>query len=147
MSTTIRGPEWFSAIRNFSRYNVAGTLQPLRILLALLIRLWQTFGYLHLLILTVATVFAMWLPALPAAGQDGARPRIALNTQLALLSVILAYVFAMAIIGGAELARYMLPVGPSACHSHRHFDTLAASPLVARCGSDHCADVCRQLVR
>ena len=46
----------------FFRYNVAGTLQPLRILLALLIRLWQTFGYLHLLLLTVATVFAMWLP-------------------------------------------------------------------------------------
>ncbi len=49
----------------FFRYNVAGTLQPLRILLALLIRLWQTFGYLHLLMLTVATLFAMWLPALP----------------------------------------------------------------------------------
>ena len=29
-----------------------------------------------------------------------------------MLSVILAYVFAMAIIGGAELARYMLPVVP-----------------------------------
>ena len=106
----------------FFRYNVAGTLQPLRILLALLIRLWQTFGYLHLLLLTVATLFAMWLPALPSqeqdhkrdleAGLDRERPRIALNSQLAMLFVILAYVFAMAIVGGAELARYMLPVVP-----------------------------------
>ena len=106
----------------FFRYNVAGTLQPLRILLALLIRLWQTFGYLHLLLLTVAALFAMWLPALPRqeqdhkrdleAGLDRERPRIALNSQLAMLFVILAYVFAMAIVGGAELARYMLPVVP-----------------------------------
>ena len=48
----------------FFRYNVEGTLQPLRILLALLIRLWQTFGYLHLLFLTVAAFFALKLPPL-----------------------------------------------------------------------------------
>jgi hypothetical protein len=102
----------------FFRYNVEGTLQPLRILLALLIRLWQTFGYLHLLFLTVAAFFAMTLPPLQNQkegqneGQNRERPRIALNTQLAMLSVILAYVLAMAVVGGAELARYMLPVVP-----------------------------------
>ncbi|HEX4485122.1 MAG TPA: glycosyltransferase family 39 protein, partial [Terriglobales bacterium] len=32
----------------FFRYNVQGTLQPLRIVLALLMRLWQAFGYLSL---------------------------------------------------------------------------------------------------
>ena len=59
----------------FFRYNVEGTLQPLRILLALLIRLWQTFGYFHLLLLTLAALFAMWLP--PLRDENGERPRIA----------------------------------------------------------------------
>ncbi|HEX3352052.1 MAG TPA: glycosyltransferase family 39 protein [Terriglobales bacterium] len=94
----------------FFRYNVGSTLHPLRIVLALLIRLWQTFGYFHLLLLTLATLFAMWLPPMP--DQSGERPRIALHLQFAMLSVIAAYLFAMAVIGGAELARYMLPVVP-----------------------------------
>jgi 4-amino-4-deoxy-L-arabinose transferase-like glycosyltransferase len=101
--TVFGNPEFF-------RYNVAGTLHPLRVLLALLIRLWQTFGYFHLLILTLATLFAMWLP--PLRDENGERPRIALDAQFAMLSVIIAYVVAMALIGGAELARYMLPVVP-----------------------------------
>jgi len=102
----------------FFRYNVEGTLQSLRILLALLIRLWQTFGYLHLLFLTVAAMFAMKLSPLQIQkeghneGHNRERPRIALNIQFAMLSVIVAYVLAMAIVGGAELARYMLPVVP-----------------------------------
>jgi hypothetical protein len=97
----------------FFRYNVEGTLHPLRILLALLIRLWQTFGYFHLLLLTLATLFAMWLPPLRDENdENGERPRIAPGTQFALLSVIVAYVLAMALVGGAELARYMLPVVP-----------------------------------
>ena len=94
----------------FFRYNVGSTLHPLRIALALLIRLWQTFGYFHLLLLTLATLFAMWLP--PMRDQSGDRPRIALHLQFAMLSVIVAYLLAMAVIGGAELARYMLPVVP-----------------------------------
>ena len=98
----------------FFRYNVAGTLHPLRILLALLIRLWQTFGYFHLWLLTVAALFAMWLPPLQYQNGDqkGERSRISLDAQLAMLSVIVAYVLAMATVGGAELARYMLPVVP-----------------------------------
>jgi len=99
----------------FFRYNVEGTLQPLRILLALLTRLWQTLGYFHLLLLTLAALFAMWLPPLRAESIEGdyqERPRIALNMQFALLSVIVAYVLAMAVVGGAELARYLLPVVP-----------------------------------
>lgn len=94
----------------FFRYNVEATLQPLRILLALLVRLWQTAGYFHLLMLTLAALFAMWLP--PLRDQSGERPRIALDAQFAMLSVVVAYVLAMAIVGGAELARYMLPVVP-----------------------------------
>jgi hypothetical protein len=92
----------------FFRYNVEATLNPLRILLALLVRLWQILGYFRLLMLTLAMLFAMWLPPLRDPG--GERPRIALDVQFAMLSVIVAYVFAMALVGGAELARYMLPV-------------------------------------
>ena len=94
----------------FFRYNVEATLQPLRILLALVVRLWQTAGYFHLLLLTLAALFAMWLP--PLRGEGGDRPRIAGDAQFAMLSVIVAYVLAMAMVGGAELARYMLPVVP-----------------------------------
>jgi hypothetical protein len=94
----------------FFRYNVEATIHPLRILLALLMRLWQVVGYFHLLLLTLAALFAMWLP--PIANESGPRPRIALDAQFAMLSLILAYVFAMALVGGAELARYMLPVVP-----------------------------------
>jgi hypothetical protein len=100
----------------FFRYNVAETLHPLRIVLALLIRLWQTFGYLHLLVLTASVVFAMFLPPRRREKNEDDesedRPRIAPYAQFALLSVILTYVLAMAVIGGAELARYMLPVVP-----------------------------------
>ena len=85
-------------------------MHPLRILLALLIRLWQTFGYFRLLMLTLAVLFAMGLPPLRDPG--GERPRIELDVQFAMLSVIVAYVFAMALVGGAELARYMLPAVP-----------------------------------
>ncbi len=94
----------------FFRYNVQATLHPLRILLALGLRLWQTVGYLNLYVLTLAALLAMWLPPLRDNNQD--RPRIALDTQLAFLAIILAYLLAMAVVGGAVLARYMLPVVP-----------------------------------
>jgi hypothetical protein len=94
----------------FFRYNVEATIHPLRVVLALLVRLWQTLGYFHLLILTLAALLAMWRP--PLHHQSGERPRIALEVQFAMLSVMVAYVVAMALVGGAELARYMLPVVP-----------------------------------
>lgn len=92
----------------FFRYNVAATTNPLRIFLALLMRLYQSLGYMNLFVLTFLAAFAMRGPAL----QDGAetRPRIAIPRQLALLAVIAAYVLALSVIGGAVLARYMLPV-------------------------------------
>jgi len=94
----------------FFRYNVEATVQPLRVVLALLVRLWQTFGYFHLLLLTLAMLLAMRLT--PFRDSEGERPRIALDAQFAMLSVTIAYVFVMAVVGGAELARYMLPVVP-----------------------------------
>jgi len=94
----------------FFRYNVAATLNPLRILIALGLRVWQAFGYLHLWILTLAMFLAMLLPPLKDFGFP--RDRIAIPVQMIFNVVIAAYVAAMAVIGGAVLARYMLPVVP-----------------------------------
>jgi 4-amino-4-deoxy-L-arabinose transferase-like glycosyltransferase len=90
----------------FLRYNVQATLHPLRILLALGLRLWQLLAYLNLYLLTLATLLAMFREPIDD------RQRITLPTQFAFLSVILAYALAMSMIGGAVLARYMLPVIP-----------------------------------
>jgi hypothetical protein len=94
----------------FFRYNVQSTMQPLRVLLALGLRLWQVVGYLNLYFLTLATMLAMWLRPLRDNGEE--RERISLDVQFSFLAVIAAYVVAMALVGGAVLARYMLPVIP-----------------------------------
>jgi hypothetical protein len=115
----------------FFRYNVQGNLSPLRILLALLLRVWQTVGYLNLYLLTLACLLAMRFPAQKIRStshsaltkeSDGRisvlelseppRPRIALPTQFAFLAIALVYLLAMCVLGGAVLARYMLPVVP-----------------------------------
>jgi Dolichyl-phosphate-mannose-protein mannosyltransferase len=94
----------------FFRYNVQATVQPLRVLLALGLRLWQVVGYLNLHLLTLGAMLAMWLPALRDNGEE--RQRIPLDVQFSFFAVITAYVVAMAVVGGAALARYMLPVVP-----------------------------------
>jgi len=103
----------------FFRYNVAATLSPTRFLLALAMRLWQITGYLHLWILTVAMLLAIWLfPPQRDSDMgadrdiDKAGGRIGLPVQMIFYAVIVAYVVAMALIGGAVLARYMLPAVP-----------------------------------
>lgn len=94
----------------FFRYNVLATLNPLRILLAFGLRVWQLTVYLGLYLLTAAGILAMWKR--PVYDETGERRRIPVGAQLAWLVVILAYAGAMATVGGAELARYMLPVVP-----------------------------------
>jgi len=79
-------------------------------LLALGLRLWQVVGYLNLHFLTLAGLLSMWLAPLRDNGEE--RQRIALDVQFSVLAVIAAYVVAMAVVGGAVLARYMLPVVP-----------------------------------
>ena len=98
----------------FFRYNVAATLSPLRILLALLMRLWQLFGYFSLYLLTLAALMAMFRkPRFEISQQSEiARPRIPFWMQATFLVVLLAYLTFMSIVGGAVLARYMLPVVP-----------------------------------
>jgi hypothetical protein len=94
----------------FFRYNVAATFNPLRIPLALGMRLWQLFGYFGLYLLTLAGLLAMLRP--PRGESGVARPRIPFWMQAAFLSVVLAYLVFMSTVGGAVLARYMLPVVP-----------------------------------
>src|SRR5579871_4562248 len=94
----------------FFRYNVAATLNPLRFLMALGLRIWQVLGYLHLWVLTGAMVLAMQLPPLNDEGVE--RPRIAIPAQMIFLVVVAAYVVVLALIGGAVLARYLLPAVP-----------------------------------
>jgi hypothetical protein len=100
----------------FFRYNVQATANPLRILLAFGSRLWQTFVYMGLWAVTALTIYAMTLPARADSGaaQSEERPRIAIPIQITFAVVILAYVVALSLIGGAVLARYMLPVVPLA---------------------------------
>ena len=95
----------------YLRYNLQATLNPLRIPLALLLQMWHVFGYLNLFLLTLAAAVVMRHPPLRQA--DGTlRPRIAIGVQLVFAAVILAYVVALSLAGGAVLARYMLPVIP-----------------------------------
>lgn len=94
----------------FFRYNVAATAQPFRILLALGLRVWQSFGYLNLFLLTIVTMLAMWQP--PMREEGSLRTRIPIWIQLAFAAVTVAYLGFMAVVGGAVLARYMLPTMP-----------------------------------
>jgi hypothetical protein len=94
----------------FFRYNVAMTLNPWRIPLAFGLRLWQLLGYLGLYLLTLASVLAMFRPA--RADDAVTRPRIRVWMQAALFAVIFAYLGPMSVVGGAVLARYMLPAVP-----------------------------------
>jgi hypothetical protein len=95
----------------FVRYNVAGTLSFTRFLLALAMRFWQIVGYLHLWVLTLAMLLAMWMLP-PQRDSAGERPRIGIPVQMIFYVIILTYTVAMALIGGAVLARYMLPAVP-----------------------------------
>jgi len=94
----------------FVRYNVTATLNVLRFPLALGLRFWQLFGYFGLWLLSVAGILALHRPPLVEHGIP--RPRIPLAIQMAFLAVVLAYLLFMSMVGGAVLARYMLPVIP-----------------------------------
>ena len=113
----------------FFRYNVKGNLSPLRIVLALLLRLWQTIGYLSLYVLTMACAIAMKYSAQglepqppkerkPKASDPGRPVRVLVSGLLGHLNPIrfpdvgAVYLLAMSVLGGAVLARYMLPIVP-----------------------------------
>lgn len=95
----------------FFRYNVATTLRPLRVAVAILLRLWHATFHMNLFVLTVPAA-AVALMCLPLRDRAEERRGVALNTQLLLATVILAYIVTFSLVGGAVVARYMLPVVP-----------------------------------
>jgi hypothetical protein len=104
-------PEYF-------RYNVESTLSLSRVLDTL----WRRFGHvtahMNLWALTLAGLAAMLLKPRRERGagrqHDGGveRPRIGVPVQLLFAALVLAHVTALSLVGGAVLARYMLPVLP-----------------------------------
>jgi hypothetical protein len=106
----------------FLRYNVSATLHPARVLAAFAQRLWQLFGYMNMFALTIVAALAMSRQPLPIGNipQNGhgnpptQRPRIAVPVQMTFAVVIIAYMGALSVVGGAVLARYLLPVYPLA---------------------------------
>jgi len=102
---------YFFGNPQFFSYNVASTVTPLRILLSIVLRFWQMLGYMNLWLLTLATVWVMRYPAL--AEKDGSeRLRITLAVQYRIAAIVVANVVLFSVIGGAVLARYLLPVYP-----------------------------------
>jgi 4-amino-4-deoxy-L-arabinose transferase-like glycosyltransferase len=100
---TFGNPEYF-------RYNVESTLSLSRIAEAGWGRLKHVTFHMNLWALTLAGAAAMLL----RPRRDGARERerIAPPVQIVFLVLVLAHVVALSIVGGAVLARYMLPVLP-----------------------------------
>ena len=94
----------------FYQYNVNQTLNPLRFVLAVALRLWGLLGAMNMLALTAATAIAMSFP--PIVDQDGERKRIAIPIQLQFGLIMLAHVVGFSLLGGALLNRYLLPAYP-----------------------------------
>jgi hypothetical protein len=102
---------YFLGNPDYLQYNVLGTLSVERVLLAFLGRIWQLFGYLNLFVLTAAAAVSLTRP--PIVRADGhQRTRISLPLQGLFFFVIAAYVVLLTFVGGALLARYLLPVYP-----------------------------------
>jgi 4-amino-4-deoxy-L-arabinose transferase-like glycosyltransferase len=100
---TLGNPEYF-------RYNVESTLNLSRILDTAWRRLGHVTYHMNLWALTLAGLLAMLLKPRRAGGVE--RPRISVPVQLLFAALILAHVSALSVVGGAVLARYMLPVLP-----------------------------------
>lgn len=95
----------------FVRYNAVLTLHILRFILALAQRLMQITIYMNLFVPVLCMVAAMFLPAL--LQRDGtARPRVSWNAQAQIGIILLANVLFFSVMGGALLARYLLPLYP-----------------------------------
>src|SRR5207244_9191265 len=82
----------------FFRYNVAATLSPLRIVLALGLRLWQAFGYMHLWVLTLLMGWAM--TRAPLRDGEVERGRMGLRVQFVLGVVVVTLVSVVVLVGG-----------------------------------------------
>ncbi|HVJ05222.1 MAG TPA: hypothetical protein VM578_06100, partial [Candidatus Saccharimonadales bacterium] len=120
---------------DYLRYNVGATVTPLRILFAGLMRLWHATGYMNLFVLTASALVLLWSaanssepqasrdpkaggPHMPSFGicgdaaKDGPPRPIAPAIQLLFALVVLAQAAEFSVVGGALLARYMIPAIP-----------------------------------
>ncbi|HET9086983.1 MAG TPA: glycosyltransferase family 39 protein [Acidobacteriaceae bacterium] len=95
----------------FVRYNAVLTLHILRFMLALAQRLMQITIYMNLFVPVLCMVAAMFLPAL-VQNDGAARPRVSWNAQAQIGIILLANVLFFSVMGGALLARYLLPLYP-----------------------------------
>src|ERR1043165_273493 len=100
---TFGNPEYF-------RYNVASTLNLERLLYAAWERLKHVTFHMNLWALTLMGLAAMFLK--PRRDRGVERARIGVPVQLLFAALILAHAFALSFVGGAVLARYLLPVLP-----------------------------------
>ncbi len=95
----------------YVRYNAVGTLHVIRFVLALGERLMQVTFYMNLFVPVLCMVAAMFLPALE--DEPGVkRPRVSWNAQAQIGILLLANVLLFSVLGGALLARYLLPLYP-----------------------------------
>jgi hypothetical protein len=96
----------------FFRYNVATTFEPRRILFAFLARVWQLLGHMYLWVPALITAAVLLLP--PKDSGDGGVVRHAISGRhrFVFAVVIITYAVVLSMIGGALLARYMLPAVP-----------------------------------
>jgi len=94
----------------YVRYNLGATLTPLRVLIAFGMRSWHVLGYMNLFVLTVAALAASREPVV----QDDRVSRTGIPERIKIVFwlLILAHVVAFSFVGGAPLARYMVPAIP-----------------------------------
>ncbi|HYN84887.1 MAG TPA: hypothetical protein VER32_06525 [Pyrinomonadaceae bacterium] len=109
---------YFFGNPDYFRYNVESTLTFARVAEAATTRAWQLTAHMNLWALTVPAALLMLLAALRLgagrAVEDGGvgRRRIDVRVQLVFAVLVSAYASALSVVGGAVLARYMLPVVP-----------------------------------
>ncbi len=101
---------YFFGNPDYFRYNVESTLNLRRIFFTARERIWQVTGYMNLYFLTLAALVAMFFRA--RRDENGECERIHVAAQLVFAVLIAAYTSALSVVGGAVLARYMLPVVP-----------------------------------
>jgi hypothetical protein len=110
---------------DYLRYNVGATVTPWRILIAAWMRLWHATGYMNLFVLTWPAVLLWWSarkgePLTTShirqqkANMGHPTDSPAMRSKILLLFgvVVLAQVAEFSVVGGALLARYMIPAIP-----------------------------------
>lgn len=98
----------------YLRYNLGATLTPFRVFMAALLRIWHVFGYMNMFVLTGLALLAMRLSPVTIDGstakESPTRPRIPLAVQVVFFLIIAAHIAEFSLLGGAALARYLVPV-------------------------------------